>query len=189
MLTISSECTSKNEWIWVKWPVWIGLNRKQNSSDKTAGTTNNKSGHQIVVIIFLSCIIVFLDIEQFYADILCSTTVNFYLGVVFFDIVILPVQYLFLLGYNKLFIPSIISFKPDEAEGIFGWVTFCLLFLIPCALGSVHYLSLGKGGGGAEKFELLPLGVIGVSRYLGGHHERFPMSRAPKCYNGFFIRA
>ena len=40
MLTICSECTSiKNEWIWVKWPVWISLNRKQNSSDKTAGTT------------------------------------------------------------------------------------------------------------------------------------------------------
>ena len=91
----------------------------------------NKSGHQIVVIIFLSCIIVFLDIEQFYADILCSTTVNFYHGVVFFDIVILPVQYLFLLGYNKLFILSITSFEPDEAGGIFGWVTFCLLFLIP----------------------------------------------------------
>ena len=91
----------------------------------------NKSGHQIVVIIFLSCIIVFLDIEQFYADILCSTTVNFYLGVVFFDIVILPVQYLFLLGYNKLFILSITSFEPDETGGIFGWVTFCLLFLIP----------------------------------------------------------
>ena len=50
--------------------------------------------------------------------------------------------------YNKLFILSIISFEPDEAEGIFGWVTFCLLFLIPCALGSVHYLSLGGGGGG-----------------------------------------
>ena len=106
----------------------------------------NKSGHQIVVINFFKLYYRFLDIEQFYADILCSTTVNFFLGVVFFDIVILPVQYLFLLGYNKLFIPSIISFEPDEAEGIFGWVTFCLLFLIPCALGSVHYLSLGGGG-------------------------------------------
>ena len=30
---------SKNEWIWVKWPVWISLNRKQNSSKKSAGTT------------------------------------------------------------------------------------------------------------------------------------------------------
>ena len=122
----------------------------------------NKSGHQIVVIIFLSCIIVFLDIEQFYADILCSTTVNFYLGVVFFDIVILPVQYLFclfLLGYNKLFILSITSFEPDEAGGIFGWVTFCLLFLIPWALGSVHYLSLGGGGGGQKN----------LSCFLGGH--------------------
>ena len=39
MLTICSECTSKNEWIWVKWPVWISLNRKQNSSKKSAGTT------------------------------------------------------------------------------------------------------------------------------------------------------
>ena len=125
----------------------------------------NKSGHQIVVIIFLSCIIVFLDIEQFYADILCSTTVNFYLGVVFFDIVILPVQYLFLLGYNKLFILSITSFEPDEAGGIFGWVTFCLLFLIPWALGSVHYLSLG---GGAEKFELLPWGSLEFQDSWGG---------------------
>ena len=143
----------------------------------------NKSGHQIVVIIFLSCIIVFLDIEQFYADILCSTTVNFYLGVVFFDIVILPVQYLFLLGYNKLFILSITSFEPDEAGGIFGWVTFCLLFLIPWALGSVHYLSLGgAGGGGAEKFELLPWGSLEFQDSWGGggHYERFPMSRAPK---------
>ena len=67
---------------------------------QTRDEVYNKSGHQIVVIIFLSCIIVFLDIEQFYADILCSTTVNFFLGVVFFDIVILPVQYLFLLGYT-----------------------------------------------------------------------------------------
>ena len=115
----------------------------------------------------------FLDIEQFYADILCSTTVIFFLGVVFFDIVILPVQYLFLLGYNKLFILTIISFAPDEAEGIFGWVTFCLLFLIP----------------GAEKFELLPWGSLEFQDSWGGHHERFPMSRAPKCYNGFFIRA
>ena len=140
----------------------------------------NKSGHQIVVIIFLSCIIVFLDIEQFYADILCSTTVNFYLGVVFFDIVILPVQYLFLLGYNKLFILSITSFEPDEAGGIFGWVTFCLLFLIPWALGSVHYLSLG-GGGGGRKIWAASLGGHWSFKIVGeGHHERFPMSRAPK---------
>ena len=127
----------------------------------------NKSGRQIVVIIFLSCIIVFWDIEQFYADILCSTTVNFFLGVVFFDIVISPVQYLSLLGYNKLFILSIISFEPDEAEGIFGWVTFCLLFLIPCALGSVHYVSLGGGGGGIggqKGLSCFLRGVIGVSR-------------------------
>ena len=132
----------------------------------------NKSGHQIVVIIFLSCIIVFLDIEQFYADILCSTTVNFFLGVVFFDIVILPVQYLFLLGYNKLFILSITSFEPDEAGGIFGWVTFCLLFLIPWALGSVHYLSLGGGGrkiwaaslGGHWSFKIVGRGGGGSSR-------------------------
>ena len=144
----------------------------------------NKSGHQIVVIIFLSCIIVFLDIEQFYADILCSTTVNFYLGVVFFDIVILAVQYLFLLGYNKLFILSITSFEPDEAGGIFGWVTFCLLFLIPWALGSVHYLSLGGGGGGGRGQKNLSCFLGGSLEFQdswgGGHHERFPMSRAPK---------
>ena len=62
--------------------------------------------------------------------------------------------------YNKLFILSIISFEPDEAEGIFGWVTFCLLFLIPCALGSVHYLSLGGGwgGGGGRKISAASFG-------------------------------
>ena len=124
---------------------------------------------------------------------LCSTAVNFFLGVVFFDIVILPVQYLFLLGYNKLFILTIILFEPDEAEGIFAWVTFCLLLLIPCGLGSVHYVSLGNGGegGGAETFELLPWGSLEFQDIGGGggvHHERFPMSRGPKCYNGFFYQ-
>ena len=92
--------------------------------------------------------------------------------------------------YNKLFILSIISFEPDEAEGIFGWVTFCLLFLIPCALGSVHYLSLGGGGGGQKNFSCFLWGSLEFQdSWGGGHHERFPMSRAPKCYNGLFIRA
>ena len=146
----------------------------------------NKSGHQIVVIIFLSCIIVFWTLNNFMQTFYVQQLSTFTLELLSLTLLFCPFNICFDWAYNKLFILSITSFEPDEAGGIFGWVTFCLLFLIPGALGSVHYLSLG---GGAEKFELRPLGVIGVSRYLGGHHERFPMSRAPKCYNGFFIRA
>ena len=63
--------------------------------------------------------------------------------------------------------------------------TVCLRECSPCILRE-----RGGRGGGAKISELLPWGGHWNFKIVGGgHHERFPMSRAPKCYNGFFIRA
>ena len=125
----------------------------------------NKSGHQIVVIIFLSCIIVFWTLNNFMQTFYVQQLSTFTLELLSLTLLFCPFNICFDWAYNKLFILSIASFEPDEAGGIFGWVTFCLLFLIPWALGSVHYLSLG---GGAEKFELLPWGSLEFQDSWGG---------------------
>ena len=141
----------------------------------------NKSGHQIVVIIFLSCIIVFWTLNNFMQTFYVQQLSTFTLELLSLTLLFCPCNICFDWAYNKLFILSITSFEPDEAGGIFGWVTFCLLFLIPWALGSVHYLSLGGGGGGGRKIWAASLGGHWSFKIVGeGHHERFPMSRAPK---------